>query len=70
MRSPSCRRAQQLMRQAIAQPVVMSPRLLSETRAAAASSGVPRGVICALGALLGTDLAKAFADPAIPEIPP
>jgi len=70
VRSPSWRRAQQLMRQAIAQPVVMSRRLLSEVRAAAASSGVWQGVICALGALLGADLAKAFADPAIPEPPP
>jgi len=37
------------MRQAIAQPVVMSPRVFSVTFAASASFGVPRGVICALG---------------------
>ena len=44
--------------------------LPDEVRAAAANSGVWRGEICALGALLGADLAKAFADPAIPGLPP
>ena len=38
--SPSCRRAQRFMRQAVAQPVAWSPRISSDLRAAAASAGV------------------------------
>ena len=48
-RSPSCSRAQQLIRQAMAQPVVLSPRVFSVLLAAAASSGVSRGVIWRAG---------------------
>ena len=43
--SPSSSRAQKLIFQALLQPVPPSPRKISDCRAAANSSGVPRGVI-------------------------
>ena len=47
--SPSWSRAQRQSRQAMAQPVASSPRISSDRFTAAASSGVPRREICALG---------------------
>ena len=41
-RSPSRKRAQRLIRQAVAQPVALSPRISSDRRAAAANCGTVR----------------------------
>jgi len=49
VRSASSNLAQQLIRHAIAQPVVTSPRLLSVIFAALAKFGVVRGSIWSLG---------------------
>lgn len=47
--SPSSSRAHRLIFHALLQPVPPSPRVFSDFFTAAASSGVPRNVICSLG---------------------